>query len=313
MKQNALLAGWFAFAVAFAACRAARSTEGDAGAADAGPAVKKLNVEYKRIGMTRLRMYGALPESPAPEGGRAAIIFFFAGGWAEGSPKQFEQQCIHYAGRGMAAFAPDYRVYRRQRTLPFRAVSDAKSAVRWVRSRAAEYGINPDMIVAAGGSAGGHLAACTAMIDDFEDAGEDLTVSSRPNALVLFNPAVDTSPMEGAAGPRLMAAATAISPVDHVRKGLPPTIVFHGKADQTVPFENAERFCGLMKDAGNDCELFAYEGAGHGFHNHSSFRKKAGAADNRYYYDTLGKTDAFLERLGYLQKTAAGPGGEKSP
>jgi acetyl esterase/lipase len=192
-------------------------------------------------------------------------------------------------------------------------VSDAKSAIRWVRLRAVEYGINPDMIVAAGGSAGGHLAACTAIIDDFEDVGEDLTVSSRPNALVLFNPAVDTSPIEGAAGPRVMAVATAISPVDHIVKGLPPTIVFHGKADQTVPFENAERFCRLMKEAGNDCELVAYEGAGHGFHNHRDFSESDNVSDNRYYDDTLRRTDAFLERLGFLRKSAVRAEGEEKP
>jgi acetyl esterase/lipase len=201
----------------------------------------------------------------------------------------------------MVAFAPDYRVYSRQRTLPFSAVSDAKSAIRWVRAHATEFGINPDRIVAAGGSAGGHISACAAIIEDFEDPGQDLTVSSRPNALVLFNPALDTSPIAGSVGELKMAAASSISPVDHIRGGLPPTIVFHGTADESCPYENSERFCRLMKEAGNDCELFGYEGATHGFHNHSSFRKE-GKGDNKYYFDTLAKTDAFLERIGFLPK-----------
>ncbi len=108
----------------------------------------------------------------------------------ERTPEQFEQQCRYLASRGMVAITVDYRVASRHKTKAVDAVRDAKSAVRWFRSHAAELMIDPDRIVAAGGSAGGHLAACTGTLNDFDEPDEDHSVSSRPNALVLFNPAV---------------------------------------------------------------------------------------------------------------------------
>src|ERR1700733_10765315 len=81
----------------------------------------------------------------------------------------------------------DYWVKSRHDVTPDACVEDAKSAVRWLRQNAAMLGIDPDRIVASGGSAGGHIAACTAC-PGLDAEGEDLQVSSRPNALLLFNP-----------------------------------------------------------------------------------------------------------------------------
>ena len=67
-------------------------------------------------------------------------------------------------------------------------VKDGKSAVRWIRANAARLGIDPDRLAAGGGSAGGHVAAATATTQGIEEEGEDTSVSSRPCALVLFNP-----------------------------------------------------------------------------------------------------------------------------
>lgn len=93
----------------------------------------------------------------------------------------------------MVAFSADYRVKSRNQTTPFECVQDARAAIRWVRAHAAEWGIDPDRIVASGGSAGGHLAACTAVIVDGDKAVENAKFSSVPNALVLFNPVLDTT------------------------------------------------------------------------------------------------------------------------
>jgi Carboxylesterase family len=77
---------------------------------------------YKRIGKTNLQLYIYTPKGRAPTNGHPAIVFFFGGGWATGTPQQFEKHCQYFASRGMVAITADYRV----------------------------------------GSAGGHLAACTA-------------------------------------------------------------------------------------------------------------------------------------------------------
>ena len=75
--------------------------------------------------------------------------------------------------------------------------------------------------------------------------------------------------------------------------GAPPIIIFHGKADITVPYATSEVFAAKMKAAGNRCELVGYEGEGHGFFNY-------GRGNNRFFRETLIKTDEFLASLGYL-------------
>ncbi|MEO1994912.1 MAG: alpha/beta hydrolase [Planctomycetaceae bacterium] len=87
----------------------------------------------------------------------------------------------------------DYRVIRKHKTTPFECVKDGKSAVRWIRQHAAELGVDPDRIVAAGGSAGGHVAAYTGVIQGHEEEGEDANISSLPDAMILYNPVIDTT------------------------------------------------------------------------------------------------------------------------
>lgn len=255
---------------------------------------------YKRIGDTNLVVH--IFESSENKTNRAAIVFFFGGGWTSGSPGQFEQQAQHFASRGVVAIAADYRVNSRHGVKPVTCVADAKSCVRWIRSNAARLGIDPKRIVAAGGSAGGHLAAATATLPGFDEPGEDKTVSSVPNALILFNPALVLAPMDGlnlegfdtrVGKERMGAEPSDLSPAHHVKAGAPPTIIFHGKADTTVPYATAEAFATAMKEAGNRCELVGYDEQTHGFFNF-------GRGDGRYYRETLAAADKFLVSLGYL-------------
>lgn len=222
---------------------------------------------------------------------RPAIVFFFGGGWNDGAPKAFFPHCAYFASRGLVAMAPDYRVKNRQNTTPFESVADAKSAVRFVRASAAQRGIDPNRIAAAGSSAGGHVAACTAIITGLDEKSEDAAISSAPNAMLLYNPVIDTSPA-GYGNARLGARWQEISPLHHVRPGLPPAIVFHGTADKTVPYANAVAFEKTMKEAGNRCELVTLQGEGHGF-AYQIARKSANRA--------VRETDVFLASLGYLQ------------
>jgi acetyl esterase/lipase len=183
-------------------------------------------------------------------------------------------------------------------------VEDAKSAIRWVREHAAELGIDPTRIAAGGGSAGGHLAAATGTIASFDRVGENQEVSSHPNALVLFNPVLVMAPVEGnrfgqeekfaERKDRIGVDPVQISPYHHINKSTPPTIVFHGKADTTVPYATAEVFTAKMKKLGNRCELVGYDGKAHGFFNYS---RDGGAA----YRDTVRRMDKFLASLGWLK------------
>jgi acetyl esterase/lipase len=136
-----------------------------------------------------------------------------------------------------------------------------------------------------------------------DDPKDDKTASCVPAALVLFNPALVLAPDEGADLSGFLSKVTAerfgcepaeISPLHHVKTGLPPTIIFHGKADTTVPFSSAELFTARMKAAGNRCELVGAEGQKHGYFNF-------GRAGNKYALETLAAADKFLASLGWLQ------------
>lgn len=257
---------------------------------------------YKTVGDTKLSLFIFEPAT-GPKENRPAIVFFFGGGWTNGSPTQFEQHCRYLASRGIVAITADYRVASRQQVKPTACVADAKSAVRWLRANATRLGLDPHRIAAGGGSAGGHIAAATGTLPDFDEPTEDAKISSVPDALVLFNPALVLAPMEGlplegfgtrVPEERLGTTPEKISPAHHVKKGAPPTIIFHGKADTTVPYATAEVFANAMKKAGNRCELVGYEGQTHGFFNY-------GRGDNSSYFATLVATDKFLASLGWLK------------
>jgi len=252
---------------------------------------------YKKIGDVELKLYVFAPENHQPSDQRAAIVFFFGGGWQNGSPSQFHQQCRYLASRGMVAITADYRVASRQDVKAVDCVRDAKSAIRWVRAHASELGVHPDKIVASGGSAGGHIAACTGTVKEFDEAGENASISSRPNALVLFNPAAglvegdSVNSRVGANSERFGVEPKRISPADHVDADTPPTLILIGTEDFLLP--GNQRFAEAMKTAGRRCVLDLYDGASHGFFNY-------GRNGNEAFLKTLTSADKFLTSLGYL-------------
>jgi acetyl esterase len=254
---------------------------------------------YKSIGSDQLRLHVFSPAGSSAGGARKpAIVFFFGGGWTSGSVTQFVPQATHLAQRGMVAIVADYRVFNRHGTSAFEAMADAKSAVRWIRAHAAQLGVDVNRVAAAGGSSGGHIALSAAVFDTFDEAGEDKAVSSKPNALVLFNPAVNTATTPGHDTPAPLKARFGDrgqdgSPFHHLRPGLPPTLILHGKADTTVPYADVDRFCAESTKLGNTCQLIGYEGATHGFFNSDT---PAG----KWRSETLLEADRFLTRIGYL-------------
>lgn len=246
---------------------------------------------YKKTKQVDLEMVVHFPPGWKAADKRPAIIFFFGGGWTAGTIKQFEPQATYLASRGMVAARADYRVKSRHGVTPRQCVEDAKSAVRWVREKAATLGVDPDRIVAAGGSAGGHIAACTAFTPGLEAANENKDVSSQPNALVLFNPALRFS-----GSPELMqrigndeALGKAISPTLHVAKESPPTLLFFGTADQLIT--QGDEFMKRSQKVEHRAEMFTADGEAHGFFNKQPWRDR-----------TTRRMDIFLVSLGFLQK-----------
>lgn len=249
-------------------------------------------VPYKETPQGELRLHFFDPAGLKKNDKRPAIIFFFGGGWQSGAPSQFYAQARHLASRGMVAICAEYRIKKTHSTDPRACVMDAKSAMRWVRRRAQNLGIDPDRIAAGGGSAGGHLAAATATLFWFDEPGEDSSVSCVPDALVLFNPVYDNSE-NGYGYDRVSEYWEEFSPMHKLKPGMPPTIVFLGTSDKLIPVETARKFQKTMRDNGDRSELVLYKDMPHGFFNPGK--------ENSKYKETLAETDAFLVSLGWLK------------
>ena len=251
-----------------------------------------------------LRLHVFMKEQEEGAAKRPAIVFFFGGGWVGGTPQQFYPHCQDLAGRGMVAIAAEYRVRGKHGTPPQACVEDGKSAIRYVRKIAKALNVDTNRIVAAGGSAGGHVAACTGIIKGFEAEGEDKEISSKPNLMILFNPVLDTSPKNGYGASKVAGGdPLVISPLHHVHKEQPPSLIFHGDADKTVKIDSIRSFEEKSKKLGAQSKLLEYEGAGHGFFNHAKFRKQKEGAPN-YYELTMEQAVKFLAKHGYVNGTA---------
>lgn len=250
------------------------------------------SVVYKKIGDRELRLFIFEPDGFRKGDKRPCFHIIHGGGWQGMTPQRMFPFASDFAKRyGMVGISVEYRLYRPDGSVTvFDCVKDARSSVRYVRAHAAELGIDPDTIVVSGGSAGGHLAAATALFDEVNEEGEDTSVSCLPNALVLLFPVIDTS-AEGYGQKKIGARWQDLSPVDHVRPGLPPTILFHGNGDVTTPFKGAKEFHEKMLAAGNKSVLDINEGGVHGYLMRTE----------PLYEDTIQKAANFLDSLGMLK------------
>ena len=242
-------------------------------------------VLYKTTKQTPLNLHVFLPDSVPFGDPHPAILFFFGGGWNSGSPTQFYRQAKHLADRGMIACAAEYRVKSRDGVQPDSCVMDAKSAMRYLREHASKWNIDPHRIAASGGSAGGHLAATTATLTEFNDPQDNLSVSAIPNALILFNPVLDTS----LASSRLGDLALRLSPLQHIQPDMPPALIMHGTSDKTVPHSQAVDFQQAMQEQEHRCEVKLYERMPHGFFNQTK------------YDETIEELTAFLRSLNWIE------------
>lgn len=222
---------------------------------------------------------------------RPCVVFFFGGGWKSGSYLQFVPQAEYLASRGLIAISADYRILNVHKTTPDKAVEDAKSAIRWVRGHSTELGIDPGKIIAGGGSAGGHLAACTALVSAYDAESDDKSISAKPNAMVLFNPALNIATLfkqrETGDSPITLDMAEAITPNNLVAKDTPPAILFFGTADKLKA--GGDEYIQKARELGLRAEMWGAANMPHGFFNKAPWIQV-----------TAKKMDEFLISLGYL-------------
>jgi acetyl esterase len=250
---------------------------------------------FKSTPQGDLKVHVYLPEGWKARQKRPAIVMLFGGGFTGGTPNQFLTKAQYLASRGMVALTPEYRVKTRHNTMPDKSIEDGKSAIRWVRMNAKALGVDPNRVVGSGGSAGATCAVLAALTDDFEPEGEDRSVSSKPNALVLYNPAL-TVPggpgLQPSRGPEMNRVLSSWK----VEKGDPPMILFFGTEDRLLAAsrEMARQSAAL----GNRVELYTAAGQKHGFFNDSRYTKNGVAG---WHEVVLYRTDLFLSSLGYLK------------
>ena len=162
--------------------------------------------------------------------------------------------------------------------------------MRWVRSQADKLRVDPNRIVASGGSAGGYLAAATSLISEWDDPQDDLKISPKPEALALFFPVVDVT-VNAWERQRFPQDSGKYNPIALVSSTSPPTIIQAGGADKLVPPEEVKLYKQRCDAAGAKCILDFYDGQPHGFAN-----------SEPYNSITLNAVMHFLETLGYLPK-----------
>jgi dienelactone hydrolase len=202
-------------------------------------------------------------------------------------------QADYFASRGLVTARADYRVKSRDGVTPDICTEDARSAIRWLKQNHKKLGIDPEKVIASGGSAGGHLAGTTMIPKSVEDAGDDLSISTVPAAMLLFNPVLnfniknDTRSIKERMGERGHLAEK-ISPTLHLSKNTPPAIVFFGTDDELKI--HGDEYCKIAKKLGVRAEQFTAKGQGHGFFNKSPWLEK-----------TMLAADKFLISLGLTQ------------
>jgi acetyl esterase/lipase len=254
------------------------------------------NVVYGKGGGRDLKLDLYLPKDS--KSSRPGIIFIHGGGWSGGTRAAFRRQAAYLASkRGYVGACIEYRLSGEAK-FPA-AVEDAKCAVRWLRANAKTYGVDPDRIAGAGGSAGGHLVAMLALTDKsvgLEGTGGSPEFSSRLNLAVVFNGPADLSALAnrgqtsdtvtaflGATYAQKPEVYRQASPITYVDKKAPPFLFLHGTNDMVVPIEQAKMMQRKLREAGVQAELYEAPGATHGFFNNPPF-----------YEPTLQRMEAFL-------------------
>ena len=258
--------------------------------------IKPETILYKSIDNIDLNLYIYHPENFDNTKIYNCIVFFHGGAWNNQYIKQFERQSIYFASRGMIAFIAEYRVTSIHNSTPFQSVEDAKSVIRYIRENSKSLSLDPEKIAVSGGSAGGHLAAASANISNYDNVNENLKISSKPNLLILFNPILDTTP--GAwgygsfmrrVGNKITDNPYEISPIHHISNVTPPTIILTGTNDNLVPVIKINEYKEIMISNNVRCDVIFYKDAEHSFFN-----------KGEDFVDTVYQLDLFLKSNGYL-------------
>ena len=253
---------------------------GQAGRSARGSASIEKNIPYGKAGTMELFLDIYRP----PEGTekRMALIHIHGGGFTAGSKDTLADRVAPFVALGYVSIPVQYRLAGEAKWPS--QIHDVKAAIRWTRANAKSLGVDPEKIAVVGYSAGGHLAlfaAGTCNREEFEGKNGTPGVSTQLAACCAYYPATEVRPRaDGTANVLLPAgsdeaAHRAASPLTYVAKGFPPTVIFHGTADITIPIESSERLFKQFREAQVPSEFHGFEGVPHAFDSNPEFAKIA--------------------------------------
>jgi acetyl esterase/lipase len=223
----------------------------------------------------RVEVHYFAPAKPHKPGMNPALLYIHGGGWRGGNPTGTYRWCRYLAEHGVSVFTIRYQLAsEKQGIKPTRCLMDAKTAMRWVRTKSKTFGIDPMRIAVAGNSAGGHLATALATVKSYNDPGDDLEVSCHPNLLLLASPVMDNGPGGYGNGQEIPGRAPSdfrvkdfwrdFSPIHNLSKDLPNSIVLMGNKDPLIRMAPVETFGRAIKASGKDFEWWVFPNKGHG-------------------------------------------------
>jgi acetyl esterase/lipase len=225
------------------------------------------DIEYSKAGGESLRLDASIPEGKGPF---PIAILIHGGGWGGGDKAaDFGALSKPLTDAGIAWFSINYRLAPPH---PWPACfEDIQSAIRWIRTNAANYNVDPKRIALVGYSAGGQLAALAAIRTD------EVT---RVQAVVGFAPAVELvadMKRRGEVGVAMqnllglpnklddaaLAKIATLSPAEEIKPGLPPFFIVQGTADKSVRHEETLAFAQRLKQAEVPCTILEMKDAPH--------------------------------------------------
>lgn len=211
------------------------------------------------------------------------LIMFHGGGWSSGSRVQFADVCRYFASRGIVTATVTYQLSKKGRKSKKShkrvCIIDAKSAIRWYKENADELGIDPERIIAGGGSAGGHISLLATTNPGLNDPKDSKDIDTSVAAYLLFNPAFQA----------IDAKDSEVNFLHHLKADLPPSIVFFGTKDKWLKGWNP--VYKKMNSIGvKSTEYWIAEKQGHSFFNKQPWKNL-----------TIIESDRFLTKLGFLE------------
>ncbi len=245
---------------------------------------------YKITDFGELKAHIFYPEGFKESDQRPTAVFFHGGFWDKQMVSQFVPQAMHLVAYGAIAVLVQYRVSSLTECTPVQSIRDAQSAILWLRENHSFLGVDPHRISAWGAGSGAQIALCAAMDEEVENNG---LFDSRPQSLVLFSAIVDTT--KGGVGYDLFPdkkSALYHSPSRNIKRKLPPSIFYHGTADNTTPINEVEKFCKKMRSKKNNCLFYPLNRGTHSFFNFN--------VNQENFIQSLESAVGFLKGLGFL-------------